>query len=142
MDLPARLIGAVVGEGEMYFFTVDCPIGIQDHIHICIKRHNRILLFSTCSSQTDTALRLAQLKGFDMNTFPMFTRNKVNKFQKDITYIDCNNVIEVEEAEFGKLIKEGKVHRLEGKIDALGLELIAKGVKQSTIVERRLKDLF
>ncbi len=142
MDLPARLIGAVVGEGEMYFFTVDCPIGIQEHIHVCIKRHNRILLFSTCSSQTDTALRLAQLKGFDMNTFPMFTRNKVNKFQKDITYIDCNNVIEVEEAEFGKLIKEGKVHRLEGKIDALGMELIANGVKQSTIVERRLKDLF
>ena len=142
MDLPVSLIGAVVGEGEKYFFTVDCPIGVQEHIHICIKRHNRILLFSTCSSKTDTAFRLAQLKGFDLNTFPMFARNEVNKFQKEITYIDCNNVIEVGEAEFAQLIKEGKIHRLEGKIDELGLALIANGVKRSTIVERRLKDLF
>ena len=42
-------MGAVVGEGEKYFFTVDCPIGVQEHIHICIKRYNKILLFSTCS---------------------------------------------------------------------------------------------
>ena len=33
MDIPVELMGAVVGEGEKYFFTVDCPIGIQEHIH-------------------------------------------------------------------------------------------------------------
>ena len=70
MDIPIELLGAVVGEGEKYFFTVDCPIGIQDHIHICIKKKNRLLLFSTCSSQTDTAFRLAKLKCLDLNTFP------------------------------------------------------------------------
>lgn len=110
MELPGSLLGAVVGEGEKYFFTVDCPIGVQEHIHICIKRHNKILLFSTCSSQTDTAFRLAKLRGLDLNTFPVFTRNEVNKFQRDMTYVNCNNVIEVSEAEFGQLIKDGKVH--------------------------------
>ena len=45
MELPGSLLGAVVGEGEKYFFTVDCPIGVQEHIHICIKRYNKILLF-------------------------------------------------------------------------------------------------
>ena len=50
MELPEALMGADVGEGEKYFFTVDCPIGIQEHIHICIKRNNKILLFSTCSN--------------------------------------------------------------------------------------------
>lgn len=142
MELPDSLMGAAVGEGEKYFFTVDCPIGVQEHIHICIKRNNKILLFSTCSSQTDTAFRLAKLKGLDMNTFPVFTRNDVNKFQKDMTYVNCNNVIEVSETEFGKLIKEGKVHRLSGHIDELGMSLIANGVKLSPEVERHIKDLF
>lgn len=142
MDLPESLIGAVVGEGEKYFFTVDCPIGVQDHIHICIKRNNKILLFSTCSSRTDTAFRLAKLKGLDINTFPVFTRNNVNKFSKEMTYVNCNNVIEVGEMEFGKLIKEGKIHRLSGRIDEQGMSLIANGVKLSPEVERRIKDLF
>lgn len=142
MELSESLMGAAVGEGEKYFFTVDCPIGVQEHIHICIKRNNKILLFSTCSSQTDTAFRLAKLKGLDMNTFPVFTRNDVNKFQKDMTYVNCNNVIEVSETEFGKLIKEGKVHRLSGHIDELGMSLIANGVKLSPEVERHIKDLF
>ena len=142
MELPGSLLGAVVGEGEKYFFTVDCPIGVQEHIHICIKRHNKILLFSTCSSQTDTAFRLAKLRGLDLNTFPVFTRNNVNKFQRDMTYVNCNNVIEVSEAEFGQLIKDGKVHRLDGKLDELSMALIANGVKLSPDVERRIKDLF
>ncbi len=142
MELPGSLLGAIVGEGEKYFFTVDCPIGVQEHIHICIKRHNKILLFSTCSSQTDTAFRLAKLRGLDLNTFPVFTRNEVNKFQRDMTYVNCNNVIEVSEAEFGQLIKDGKVHRLDGKLDELSMALIANGVKLSPDVERRIKDLF
>lgn len=142
MELPGSLLGAVVGEGEKYFFTVDCPIGVQEHIHICIKRHNKILLLSTCSSQTDTAFRLAKLRGLDLNTFPVFTRNEVNKFQRDMKYINCNNVIEVSEAEFGQLIKDGKVHRLDGKLDELSMALIANGVKLSPDVERRIKDLF
>lgn len=142
MELPGNLLGAIVGEGEKYFFTVDCPIGVQEHIHICIKRHNKILLFSTCSSQTDTAFRLAKLRGLDLNTFPVFTRNNVNKFQRDMTYVNCNNVIEVSEAEFGQLIKDGKVHRLEGKLDEYSMALIANGVRLSPDVERRIKDLF
>ena len=30
MELPEALMGTVVGEGEKYFFTVDCPIGVQE----------------------------------------------------------------------------------------------------------------
>ena len=77
-----------------------------------------------------------------MNTFPVFTKNKTNLFTKDQTYINCNNVIEISETEFGKLIKEKKVHRLDGCIDKQGLQLIANGVRLSPEVERRIKDLF
>lgn len=48
----------------------------------------------------------------------------------------------VGEAEFGRLINEDKVHRLEGRIDEFGMSLIANGVKLSPEVERRIKDLF
>lgn len=99
-------------------------------------------MFSTCSSQTDTAFRLAQLRGLDLNTFPVFTKNDVNKFQRDMTYINCNNVIEVTESEFGQLLKEGKVHRLDGHLDAQSMWLIANGVKLSKDVSGRIKEFF
>lgn len=51
-------------------------------------------------------------------------------------------MIEINDTEFGKLINEGKVHRLDGVIDDMGMQLIANGVKLSTEVERRIKDLF
>ena len=68
--------------------------------------------------------------------------NECLQFTKEQTYINCNNVIEISDSEFGKLIKDGKVHRLEGRIDELGLQLIAKGVKLSPEVQGRIKDLF
>lgn len=77
-----------------------------------------------------------------MKTFPVFPKNDVNKFTKEQIYVNCNHVIEISESEFGKLIKDGKIHRLDGRIDELGLGLIANGVKLSTDVERRIKDLF
>ena len=142
MDFPEEFFGNMVEEGNMYFFLKDCPIGVPEHIHICIKRKDSYLLFSTCSSQTDTAYRLATLKGWDMNTFPVFVKNDENKFTKEHTYVNCNNVIEINKTEFGKLIKTGKVRSMEGKIGELGLQLIGNGVKLSTEVERRIKNLF
>lgn len=59
-----------------------------------------------------------------------------------MTYVNCNNVIEVSEAEFGKLIMEGKVHRLDGQMDEQSMWLIANGVKLSKDVPGRIKDLF
>lgn len=38
--------------------------------------------------------------------------------------------------------EDGKVHRLDGKLDELSMTLIANGVKLSPDVERRIKDLF
>lgn len=142
MHIPDNIIGSVVKEGEKYFFSSDCPVGIKEHIHICIKHHGKVLLFSTCSSQTDTAFRLAKLKGININTFPIFAKNDVNKFTKEQTYVNCNNIIEMTEKEFGRLILEDRVWRIDGYIDEVGIQLIAQGVKLSPEVERRIKDLF
>ncbi|MBR4440767.1 MAG: hypothetical protein IKS00_04355 [Bacteroidales bacterium] len=142
MELPINLYGDVVTEGDLYFFAADCPIGIADHIHVCIKHKDRILMFTACSSQIDTAMRLAQLRGYDLNIFPVLVQNNTNKFRKPHTYINCNNVIEITTAEFGALINSGKIKRLDGKINGSELQLIANGVKISPDVPLRIKKMF
>lgn len=142
MELPSELFGDIVNEGELYFFMSDCPIGIADHIHVCIKHHDKVLMFSTCSSQIDTAIRVAMLRGYDINIFPVLLKNDTNKFRKPQTYINCNNVIEISSSDFGDLIKTGKIHKLDGVINNNDMQLIAKGVKLSPDVPLRIKKLF
>lgn len=142
MELPTSLIGSATDEGNIYFFTSDCPVGIADHMHICIKHADKVILLSTCSSQIDTAMRIAVLQGYDMNTFPVFTANDENKFRKPQTYVNCNNVVELTDEQFGSLIKGGKIYKLNGNIGQLGLSLIAKGIKLSPDIEGRIKRMF
>ena len=142
MELPNSLLGAVAGEGENYFFTADCPVGVADHMHICIKHADKVILLSTCSSQIDTAMRIAKLRGYDMNTFPVFTQTAENHFRKPQTYVNCNKVVELMDEEFGDLINRGMIHQLDGNIGKTGLALIANGVKLSPDIEGRIKRLF
>ena len=118
------------------------PIGVADHMHVCIKKADEVLIFSTCSSQIDTAFRLAQLRGWDLNTFSVLKRDDVNKFTKVLTYLNCNNVIRCGLGELSRMLKDGKVHRLDGDLTESDLELVAKGVKLSTVVPENIKKLF
>lgn len=142
MNLPDNLLGAAAAEGDIYFFTADCPVGIADHMHICIKHADKVILLSTCSSQIDTAMRIAKLQGYDMNTFPVFTQTEENQFRKPQTYVNCNKVIELTEREFGNLVNSNKVYKLKGNIGKLGLALISNGIKLSPDIEGRIKRMF
>lgn len=142
MDFPSSLYAATVTEGKMYFFKSDCPIGIKDHIHICIKRGDRIFLFATGSSQIEKAIRRAQVLGYDLNTYPVFPANSTNQLKKPQTYIDCNNPVETTHEEFVRLLTSGKIYELSGIFDSDSLTLIRNGVKLSSIVEERIKQLF
>ena len=142
MDLPTSLYGATVAEGKMYFFKSDCPIGVKDHIHVCIKRGDRIFLFATGSSQIEKAIRRAELLNYDLNTYPVFPATVTNQLKKPQTYIDCNRPIEVTHEQFIELLRTGKVYELSGVFDATSLSLIIKGVRCSTLVEERIKNLL
>lgn len=142
MDLPISLYGATVAEGKMYFFKSDCPIGVKDHIHVCIKRGDTIFLFATGSSQIEKAIRRAKILNYDLNTYPVFPSNSTNQLKKPQTYIDCNRPIEVTHEHFIELLKTGKVYELSGVFDAASLSLIINGVRCSTIVEERIKNLL
>ena len=45
MELPEILLSQSITEGALYFFYANCPIGIKEHIHVCIKRNNKLLFF-------------------------------------------------------------------------------------------------
>lgn len=142
MELPVALMAESVGEGNIYFFTDACPIGVAGHMHVCIKRADEVLIFSVCSSQIDTAFRLAQLKGWDLNTFPVLKADDVNKFTKDLTYLNCNNVIRCGLGDFSRMLRDGSVRRLDGDLTEADLEMVAKGVRLSTVVPADVKKLF
>lgn len=142
MELPSSLYGATVAEGKMYFFKSDCPIGVKDHIHICIKRGDKIFLFATGSSQVEKAIRRATILGYDLNTYPIFPANDTNQLKKPQTYIDCNRPIETSQEEFCELLRKDKIYELPGVFNASSLSIILAGVKCSPLVEERIKQLL
>lgn len=90
MELPESLLENTIEEQKIYFFTEKALVGIPNHMHVCIKIKDKILLFSTCTSQMDTVYKLGVLKGWDLNTFPCFKKSKQNKFDRELTFVNCN----------------------------------------------------
>lgn len=142
MDLPASLLGSAAEEGDIYFFTPECPVGIVGHMHVCIKHAEKVILLSTCSSQIDTAIRIARLRDYDMKTFPMLKQSATNNFSKPLTYVNCNKVVELSDDEFGQLLYDGKIYKLQGKLEAHELAWISEGIKLSPDIEGRIKKMF
>ena len=143
MELPAEMIGQSVAEGHIYNFKSDCPIGIKGHMHVCIKHHGRYLIFSTCSSQVTKSIQLARLRGYNVNTYPVIAPDASNCLS-ELTYINCNQVWEMTEKEFGDLYKAGLITDTKGggQMDANSMSLIVNGIKLSTEIPDNIKELF
>ncbi len=119
-----------------------CPIGIKEHMHVCIKRHEKMYFFSVCTSQMATVRRRTELMGMSMDTYPCFAKDAVNKFDEALTFVNCNDVYECSAGEFALLLDDGSVVPFDGVIDSQGMELIAKGIKLSKTVPKEIQDLF
>ena len=141
MDLPLELLGQVVQEGEIYWFHDGCPKGVLGHRHVCVRHKGQVLVFGACSSRTSTALRLAEIRHEDMNTFPMFMPSTTNGLKK-VTYVDCNKVFTVTEDEFGEWQANAYIERANGAMAEQDMKLLVKGVLLSTQVTEEIKDLF
>lgn len=146
MDLqifPRELQEAGVDEGNIYFMEKNSSIGVPEHMHVCIKRNDRILFFSTCSSKVATAKRLASINGWDINTFPIFVADETtNQFKESQTYVNCNEYYEITVTEFVDLQNKGEIRLLPGKFSKSDLKKLAKGITQSTQIPREIKELF
>lgn len=142
MELPSIIISSTVTTGNIYYFTSECPIGIKGHMHVCIKRNNQIVLFTTCTSQTNTVYNFIKYTGADPNTFPCIKKDEINKFDKDLTYINCNTVTIIPESTFIEYIKQGIIKPFDGKITETQIQNIVKGVKLSTQVSENIKKML
>ena len=142
MNLPGALLEKSVEEGKVYFFRDTCPIGVKGHMHICIKIHDKVYVFSSCTSQMATIRRHAALTGISLDTYPCFAKNDINKFDADYTFVNCNDVIECTAEEFTQYLADQTVIPLEGIIDANGMAAIANGIKLSKTVAKEIQDLF
>lgn len=143
MELSAEAIGRFVAEGHIYDFKQNCPIGIPAHMHVCIKHNDRYLIFSTCSSQVTKSIQLAQRRGYNINTYPVIAPDDSNHLT-ELTYINCNQVWEMSEKEFGELYKEAKISDTKGggQMDEKAMALIVNGIKLSTEIPDDIKELF
>lgn len=143
LQLPRQLQEEAVIEGNIYFFEKNSSFGIPSHMHVCIKRADKLLFFSTCSSQINTALELSKRFGWDINTFPVYAANdKTNKFKEPLTYVNCNRCYEISVSDFVDLMNKGQVRLLQGSFTETDLKLISKGVRSSTQIARDIKTLF
>lgn len=142
MKLPSSLISSTIEENKIYYFTARSPIGIRDHMHICIRKHDKLLLFSTCTSQMDTVYKLAMLQKQDMSTFPCFEKDSTNLFESDYTFVNCNNIISCSQEDFIRYLQDKVIIPFDGVMNDEAMQMIANGVKKSKTVVQEIKDLF
>ena len=122
--VPRKLLEEAVIEGNIYFFEKNATFGVPGHMHVCVKRADRLLLFSTCSSQIQTARSLSQRFGWDINTFPVYAANPgTNQFKEAPTYVNCNRCYDISVSDFVDLMECGEVRLSSGNFTAEDLEL-------------------
>ena len=112
-------------------------------MHVCVKRADKLLFFSTCSSQINTARELSRRFGWDINTFPVYAANEqTNKFKEALTYVNCNRCYEIAVSDFVDLMEKGEVRLLQGNFSEADMKMITKGVLTSNQIAREIKALF
>ena len=143
LQLPRKLREEAVIEGNIYYFEKNSGFGIPEHMHVCIKRADKLLFFSTCSSQIKTAFELSKRFQWDISTFPVYKADdKTNKFKEPLTYVNCNQCYEISVHDFVDLMEKGRVRLLQGAFSESDLQMISDGVKASSQITRDVKLLF
>ena len=141
--MPRQLLEDAVIEGNIYFFEENSSFGIPSHMHVCVKRADRLLFFSTCSSQINTALNLSRRFGWDINTFPVYEANQdTNKFKEALTYVNCNKCFEITVQDFVGLMEKGEVRLLTGCFSEADMKALVNGILLSNQIARDVKELF
>ena len=141
MDLPINIFGAVAQEGEIYFFSENCPEGIPNHPHILVRKRGSYLFLNTCSSQLTTSIRLATIRKWDVRTYPVIKKDATNMLMKD-SYVDCNKFVELSAQRFGELLNSGMIRRDVGNgvVSESDIAMIREGISLSVNISDEDKD--
>lgn len=138
---PSNLYSSIIEEKEIYYFKKDCPIGIPGHMHVCIKKGGKLFFFVVVSSQWQKIPLRIQALGLIDSTLPVFMPNVVNNF-KDISFVDCNNPIEISQERLEELMKLHYIVTMEKQSFLTEYEFaqVLKGIEDSNLVPQNVKD--
>jgi len=93
MKLPYTLFKQSIQEKKIYIFRKNSPFGVDDHLHICLKKPDGdILYFVCCTTKYKTIEKYLQRKNIDYSTIVHIAKDRFNCFDDDDTYINCNSV--------------------------------------------------
>lgn len=141
MDLPETLLEELFAEAEIFFFNNGAQIGVPGHFHICIKRKDRLIFFTACTSQINTIINFINNTSTDPNTIPCIHPNQTNGF-RELTFVDCNRVFSCSIQTILEDLKKGAVKRGKGKLSLEEMQLLVNGIKLSKTVADNIKKLF
>ena len=141
MDLPEKLLEELIAESEIYFFNNGTQIGVPGHFHICVKRKDKLIFFTACTSQINTIYSFLSHTSTDPNTIPCIHPNETNGF-RELTFVDCNRVFDYSAQAFLEDIRKGVVKKENGQLSLEEMNLLIKGIKLSKTVADNIKNLF
>ena len=141
MDLPEKLLEKLIAESEIYFFNNGTKTGVPGHFHICVKRKDKLILFTACTSQINTIITFLSNSSTDPNTIPCIHPNQSNGF-RELTFVDCNRVFDCSIDAFIEDLQKGTIKKVVGELSLDEMELLVKGIKLSKTVADNIKKLF
>lgn len=141
MDLPEKLLEELVAETEIYYFNNRAQIGVPGHFHICVKRKDKLVFFTVCTSQINTIISFLNNTSTNPNTIPCIHPNKINGF-RELTFVDCNRVFDCDIQTFIENFQRGTVMKGKGKVSLDEMRLLVNGIKLSKTVADNIKKLF
>ena len=137
MKIPTLLFAKNIEEKKIYFFKHNL-FGVQDHMHICLKKPDgNILYFVCCTTKHKTIEKYINLKKISYSTIVYIPKDNKNSFKKD-TYINCNTIHEGNLKKFLKCYDNNEIDFI-GEISDNHFYQIIKGIKDSPTVPNEIK---
>lgn len=139
MKLPFPLFKQSIQEKKIYIFKRNSPFGVDDHMHICLKKPDGdILYFVCCTTKYKTIEKFLQKQNIDYSTIVHIKKDSKNCFDNDDTYINCNSVHAGNLKTFFKAYNNDIVGFI-GEISDNHFYQILIGINNSPIVPNEIK---
>ena len=141
MDLPEKLLEELTSESDIYFFNNGAMIGVPGHFHICVKRKDKLVFFTACTSQINTIIRFLSNTATDPNTIPCIHPSQNNGF-RELTFVDCNRVFDCSIQTLIENLQIGTITKGKGRVSLKEMRMLVNGIKLSKTVADNIKKLF
>jgi hypothetical protein len=139
MRLPFPLFEQSIQEKKIYIFRKNSPFGIDEHMHICLKKPDgNVLYFVCCTTKHKTIEKFLQKQNISYSTIVHIKKDNKNCFDDNDTYINCNTIHTGNLQTFFKAYNNYTIDLI-GEISDNHFYQIIKGIMDSPIVTNEIK---